>query len=227
VKDAIKTFMRGPFGSYLLSLYLRFVSATSRHIYVPADPDNKFGTDGPYIYATWHGHSFIFASRFRAGVYPTLMVAAHGDGRMVGQAVAYMGVPLVYGSGTTIETDTPKGGARAALQLLKILRAGKSVTMTADVPKISQQAGPGVILIARKSGVPIMPVAMTTSRRRVLNTWDKMQWHLPFSKLVFVAGDPIFVPKDGSNPEVYQTALTEALNVVQERAYQIADGGPE
>jgi lysophospholipid acyltransferase (LPLAT)-like uncharacterized protein len=222
VKEAIKAFLRGPMGSYLISLYLRFVSLTSRHIYEPGDPEGRFGTDGPVIYATWHGQNFIFAFRFRKGTHPTLLVAHHGDGRMVGQAMAYMGVPLVFGSGTTEETDTNKGGARAALQLLKVLRAKKSITLTADVPKTAREVGPGIILIARKSGVPIIPVAMTTSRRKILKTWDRMQLNLPFSRMVFVEGAPIRVPKDDSPSELYQAALTEALEKAQARAFAIA-----
>lgn len=223
MKEAFKSFLRGTFGSWLISLYLRAVSATSRHVHLPADGGHNFEDGAPVIYATWHGQNFIFAFRFRKGKHPTLLVAHHGDGRMVGQAMAYMGVPLVFGSGTTEETDTNKGGARAALQLLRVLRSGKSVTLTADVPKIARNAGPGIILIARKSGVPIVPVAMTTSRRRILKTWDRMQWNLPFSKMVFVTGDPIAIPKDDTDPAKHQAHLTAVLDALQARAFALAD----
>ena len=220
VKDAIKSFLRGPVGSWLISVYLRLVSLTSRHIReTPAKAAADH--DGPVIYATWHGQNFVFAFHFSKGRHPTLLVAHHGDGRMIGQAMAYMGVPLVFGSGTTDETDSNKGGARAALQLLKVLRTGKSITLTADVPKIALQSGAGVILLARKSGAPIVPVAMTTSRRRILKTWDQMQLNLPFSRMAFVEGEPIYVPSDSKDPAPYQAALDAALNAVQARAFEL------
>jgi len=227
VAETIKSILRGAVGSYLISLYLRLVSLTTRHVHVALDPESAM-PDGPVIYATWHGQNFIFAFYFKNGNHPTLLVAHHGDGRMVGQAMAYMGVPLVFGSGTTEQTDTNKGGARAALQLLKVLRSGRSITLTADVPKIARHAGPGIILIARKSGVPIVPVAMTTSRRKILKTWDKMQLPLPFGRMVFVTAPAIHVaghlPGSPAAAEAFQAELNLALDAAQARAIAIADG---
>ncbi len=224
MKHSIKALLRGPVGSRLISLYLRLVSATSRHIYEPADAGRAFGTGGPVIYATWHGQNFIFAFRFKNGPPPTLLVAHHGDGRMVGQAMNHLGVPLVFGSGSTDPTSGNKGGARAFLKLLKELRRGQSVTLTADIPKIAQEVGTGIVLLARKSGAPIVPVAMTTSRRKILKSWDRMQFNLPFSRMVFVASDPLYVPDDGTPLDGYQQALHDALNTAQSRALKIAGG---
>ncbi len=224
MKEVIKAFLRGFVGSYLISLYLRLVSLTSRHIYEPADSDRRFGTDGPVIYATWHGQNFIFAFRFRKHTHPTLLVAHHGDGRMVGQAMSYLGVKLIFGSGRARRSSPDKGGARAFLQMLRALKAGKSVTLTADMPKIARAVGPGIVLLARKSGVPIIPVTMTTSRRKIARTWDKMQVNLPFSRMVFVEGAPIFVPNDDTPLGLYQAQLSEALEKAQARAFELADG---
>jgi lysophospholipid acyltransferase (LPLAT)-like uncharacterized protein len=223
VKDAFKAFLRGPVGSYLISLWLRLVSLTSRHMYEPADPERRFGTDGPVIYATWHGQNFIFAFRFRKHTHPTLLVAHHGDGRMVGQAMSYLGVNLIFGSGRASRDTPDKGGARAFLQMLRAIKAGKSVTLTADMPKIAREVGPGIVLLARKSGVPIIPVAMTTSRRKIARTWDRMQFNLPFSRMVFVQGAPIKVPDDDSPLDTYQQALAASLEAAQSRAFKLAD----
>ena len=224
MKEAVKSFLRGPVGTRLISGWLRLVAATSRHVFDPADPEGRFAAGGPVIYATWHGQNFIFAFRFVNRNFPTLLVAHHGDGRMVGQAMANLGVPLVFGSGTTEATATDKGGARAFLKLLKELRRGQSVTLTADVPKIARVVGPGIVLLARKSGVPIVPVAMTTSRRFVLKTWDRMQFNLPFSHMVFVEGPPIKVPDDATPLALYQAQLTGALEQAQKRAFDLAGG---
>lgn len=223
MKEAVKAFLRGPAGTFLISLYLRLVNLTSRHIYDPKDPDLRFGTNGPVIYATWHGQNFIFAFRFRKKTYPTLLVAHHGDGQMVGQAMNRLGVPLVFGSGSTRDKRVDKGGARAFLQLLKELRRGQSVTLTADVPKIARDVGEGIVLLARKSGAPIVPVAMTTSRRKILKTWDLMQLNKPFSRMVFVEGKPISVPADDSPLADYQAQLAKALEDAQARAFELAN----
>ncbi len=225
MKKKIKNILRGPLGSSLIALYYRTISLTSRHIYDPPDKSGNFGSGDPVIYATWHGHSFIFGFRFRKKNYPTLMVARHGDGRMFGQAMHYLGVPLVYGSGADGKAGVNKGGARAFLQMLKVLRKGKSVTMTADVPKSARVVGEGVILLARKARVPIVPVAMTTSRRKFVSSWDRMEIHKPFSRLVYVVGDQIDVPDDDTPLKPYQEQLYKALQAAQTRAYDIADKG--
>lgn len=216
--------MRGPFGSWLISLHLRFVSLTSRHIYFPAHKKGDFFNQGPVIYATWHGQNFIFGFYFRKGSHPTLLVAHHGDGKMAGQVAANLGVPLVHGSGSTRRVDTAKkGGAKAFLQLLKELRRGQSVTLTADMPKQARQVGDGILLLARKSGCPIIPVAMATSRRKILRTWDRMQLNLPFSRMVFVTGEAISVT--GEDNEGYRQKLHDALEEAQTRALELADNG--
>lgn len=221
MEEAIKSFLRGPVGSWLISLYLRFVSLTSRHIHDGPTLTLQPGT--PVIYATWHGQNFIFAFYFKRRNYPHLMVALHGDGKMVGQAMAYLGVPLVFGSGTTDEAQRGKGGAKALLQMIRALRAGHSVTLTADVPKNAREVGDGILMMARKSGAPIVPVAMTTSRRKILPTWDKMQWNKPFSRMVFVHEAAVLVPNDGSDLESYRAELKSALEAAQSRAFTLAD----
>ncbi len=224
----LKDILHGPVGAGLVLAYLRLVSATSRHVYEPPDPGRRFGEPGffghpgPVIYAHWHGHSFILGFRFRRRNFPTLMVTRHGDGAVFGRAMQRMGVPVVFGSGDT-RGGRDKGGARAFLALLRDLRRGQSVTMTADVPKTARVVGEGIVLLARKSGAPIVPVAMATSRRRILKTWDRMQLHLPFSRMVFVSGEPLFVPDDGSELDIHRQRLKDALERAQARAFQIAD----
>jgi len=223
MKQVIKSFTQGKGGSWLISSWLKFVSLTSRHIYDPPDPDARFGTNGPVIYATWHGQNFIFAFRFRNRKYPHLMVALHGDGRMIGQAMANLGVPLIFGSGGAAKDQKKKGGARAFLQMIKALRAGHSVTQTADVPKTAREVGDGILLMARKSGAPIIPVAMTTSRRTILKTWDQMQWNWPFSRMVFVEAPAIRIPDDDSDLQPFREQLKTALDTAQLRAFTLAD----
>jgi len=223
VKQHTQSILRGPPGSFVIAQYLRFVSLTSRHIHEPRDPDGTFSDGPPVIYATWHGQNFIFAFRFTRKRFPTLLVAHHGDGQMIGRAMRYLGVPLLYGSGAGTKTGSGKGGARAFLQMMRTLRDGQSVTLTADVPKVAREVGEGIVLLARKSGTPIVPVAMASSRRRIARSWDRMQINLPFSRLAFVAGEPIHVPDDGSEPGEYQARLAQALERAQERAFLLAD----
>ena len=88
-----------------------------------------------------------------------------------------------------------KGGARALIALKKALDAGKNVCMIADIPHgTPRQAGMGIVTLARLSGRPIVPVAIATSRRKVLEkSWDKTTINLPFGRCAVVVGEPVHV----------------------------------
>ena len=77
-----------------------------------------------------------------------------------------------------------KGGAQALIALKKVLDAGSNVCMIADIPHgTPRQAGMGIVMLARISGRPVVPIAMATSRRKVLEkTWDKTTINLPFGR---------------------------------------------
>jgi hypothetical protein len=110
--------------------------------------------------------------------------------------------------------------------MLATLQEGCSVALTADVPKVARVAGIGIIKLAQLSGRPILPVAVATSRRKVLDNWDRTAINLPFSRLAMVAGDPVTVPADpdGATLEASRQALETRLNRASARALALADG---
>ena len=70
--------------------------------------------------------------------------------------------------------------------------------MTADVPGgEARRAGLGIVMVARQSGRPILPVAIATSRYIAFNTWSRMTINLPYSGLGFAVGPVVHVPRDG------------------------------
>lgn len=225
LKKLFKSKFASACASWTIAASLRLVYYTSKKIYEPGDLKSHRNMSKPVIYVSWHGHSYIAPYMFKRADMPTLMVARHGDGRLVGQAMAILGVPLVFGSGSNDNKGVARrGGAVAFLKLLKVLRAGSSVTMTCDVPKIARVCGEGAILLARKSGCPLVPIAMVTSRRRYLSSWDRMVINLPFSRLAFVEGAPIFVADDDSPLAPYQAMVDAQLSAADARAIALADG---
>jgi len=97
--------------------------------------------------------------------------------------------------------------------------------MTADIPPgPARKCGIGIVLIGSRSGRPIVPFAVATSRYRSVNSWDRMTINLPFSKLGIVMGDPIEVPREASarELEVYRQRVEVALNETTAKAYALA-----
>jgi len=111
--------------------------------------------------------------------------------------------------------------------MLDALKDGYNVAMTADVPKISRIAGMGVIKLAQHSQRPIYAVAIASSRRKVLNNWDRTAINLPFSRIATVASEAIRVDvnADAATLEAKRRELESELNRLTIRAYDIADGG--
>ena len=69
-------------------------------------------------------------------------------------------------------------------------------------------------------------MAIATSRRIVLDNWDRTAINLPFGRGAGVAGSPIHVPADADDAtlELARRAVEESLNATTARAYEIADG---
>jgi lysophospholipid acyltransferase (LPLAT)-like uncharacterized protein len=159
-----------------------------------------------------------------------VMVSRHGDGEINAAMVERLGYGLVRGSGGHgLAAKTKKrGGAEALRALLSCLEAGDSVTMTTDVPKVHRVAGLGTVLLAKLSGRPIYPVALTTRRRIVIGSWDRLTIGLPFGRGGRAVGRPIRVPRDAGEAELEaaRAALQQALEDTHVRAYELARGAP-
>jgi lysophospholipid acyltransferase (LPLAT)-like uncharacterized protein len=110
--------------------------------------------------------------------------------------------------------------------MLDALKEGYTVAMTADVPKIGRVAGEGIVRLAAMSGRPIVAIAMATSRRVEMKTWDRAALNLPFSRLALVGGPVIRVPADldEATLEHYRARVEADLNDATKRAYALADG---
>ena len=100
------------------------------------------------------------------------------------------------------------------------------MALTADVPKVARMVGRGIIMLAKFTGRPIVPVAMTTSRRFELNNWDRSTINLPFSRVPpECMGELIRVPSDADDQqiEMARVKLQEQLEAVTARARAWSD----
>jgi lysophospholipid acyltransferase (LPLAT)-like uncharacterized protein len=154
-----------------------------------------------------------------------VLISRHGDGEVNAIAAERLGVGTIRGSGDQTGRFDRKGGVTAFMSMLTALEDKWSMALTADVPKVSRVAGTGIVKLAQMSGRPIYPVAVATSRRITLNSWDRAVVSLPFSRGAIVAGEPIMVPGDADAGalERARLAVEQRLNAVTERAYAIAE----
>jgi len=184
----------------------------------------------PGIIALWHGQHLLTPAYYPKGRPLVAMVSRSADAELNALMIEKFGIEAVRGSGGRENArHLDKGGAKALIALKKSLVAGKNVAMIADIPHgTPRDAGLGIVLLARLSGRPILPAAITTSRRKVLEkSWDKTTINLPFGRSAVVVGTPVFVPADADDAEMERKRqeLTASLNAATAEAYRLVDGG--
>jgi lysophospholipid acyltransferase (LPLAT)-like uncharacterized protein len=208
----------------LAAEYLRLVWITSRFAMEPAEPYLLYDKEQPIILAMWHGQHFMMPF-FRRKYRFKVLISRHSDGEINAIAAERLGVGAIRGSGDHGGRFHVKGGVSAFRGMAELLADGWNMALTADVPKVSRVAGLGIIKLAGESGRPIFPVALATSRRIVLNSWDRSEVNLPFSRGAVVVGEPIRVPAaaDAEALEQARGALERALNAGTERAHALVD----
>ncbi len=207
--------------------FIRLVYRTCEIAIEPIDGVERLTQMHPCIMAGWHGQ-FMMLAMHRPDVPTAAMVARHADAELIGSAMSEFHVDLIRGAGAG-DRKKDRGGATALRAAVKVLQAGQSFVMTADVPPgPARRAGDGIVTLAQLSGRPVIPVAAATSRYKALNTWSRMTINLPYSKLAYIVGEPVFVPRDADADlrETLRCEIERSLNDVTARAYALAGADP-
>ncbi len=174
---------------------------------------------GGFIYAIWHGRIFLPLCFF-PGPRITGLVSQHRDGELIKRILTRLGYKTVRGS-------TTSGGTKALKELLFQSRRGTIFAVTPDGPKgPAKKVQPGVIFLAQRTGMPILPASGAARKRKFFASWDRFMLPLPFSKSVLVFGPPIFVKPSLTETEFHQECLNleRSLNEITELAERVCQG---
>lgn len=153
------------------------------------------------IYTFWHDRIF-FGTYFWRKRGIVVMTSQSFDGEYIARFIQRFGYGAVRGSSS-------HGGARALVEMVKTMRRGHAMAFTVDGPRGPRyEAKLGPVILAKKTGNPILPFVVESQGCRKLKSWDKMQIPWPFSRAVVIIGEPIYVPGDASDKEI-ETKLTE------------------
>jgi lysophospholipid acyltransferase (LPLAT)-like uncharacterized protein len=150
-----------------------------------------------FIFVLWHNRVPAFFAyldaiarrdpRFRADS----IVSASKDGEFLARPIRENGGMVIRGSSSRDAARALRGGVAAAAE-------GASIATVGDGPRGPRyRLKPGPVLLAKATGLPIVPLTWAGSRVAQLHrSWDQLMLPLPFSRLQFRFGEPFEVSQD-------------------------------
>lgn len=197
-------------------VYIWFVYLTTRWNVEGREHTKKLSESGkPFIFVFWHGRLLMIAPFSPKKRKLNVVISTHSDGQLITRVMEHFGFKMIRGS------SNKKDGLAAFKEVIRALKNSEIVTITPDGPRGPRmRIGGNVVKIAQMQNVPIIPVTYSISRCKILKSWDRFMLAKPFSRGVFIYGEPI--PPCTSNNEA---ALKEAsinlenrLNMLTRRA---------
>ncbi|MFI5316692.1 MAG: lysophospholipid acyltransferase family protein [Myxococcota bacterium] len=109
---------------------------------------------------------------------PYIMISHSRDGERITRVVERVGWRVIRGSSS-------RGGARALLQMVRVLREPVLAGHLVDGPRGPRHdLKPGLIVMAQRSGSVLVPTLYATRHKWRAPSWDRLQVPLPFSRIV-------------------------------------------
>lgn len=125
------------------------------------------------IIAFWHGQQLMMPLAYR-GRQARILISQHRDGELIYRIVKRFGFGAIRGS-------TTKGGQEALRQLIRSGQQGVDLVITPDGPKGPRHiVQPGVIALAKATGLPIIPLTFGCSKKKSfpvgINLWSRIRF---------------------------------------------------
>ena len=158
---------------------------------------------GPVVFAHWHGDELVVL-RLGRHYHCAAMTSTSSDGELMTRVLKLFGFGISRGSST-------RGGARALIGMIRLLKLGYNGTVAVDGPK-----GPrhkvklGVLHLSKHSEIPIIPTGVARTKALVFKkSWNKTYLPWPLAKVIVSFGEPLTVSEDID--ETHLQELTERL----------------
>ncbi len=196
---------------FLIFIVISLISRTVRFEIENVENYEQIEASGKVpIYTFWHDRMFLGTYFFRdRGI--VVMSSESFDSEYTARVIKRFGYGAVKGSST-------RGGIRALTKMIRLSKKGLPMGFTLDGPKGPRYvAKSGAILLAKKSGNPIMPFIVEAKSFWRINSWDKLQIPKPFTRALVIIAKPVYVAENADSEEVeaklkeLQTKLDEAV----------------
>ncbi|HEX9901477.1 MAG TPA: lysophospholipid acyltransferase family protein [Acidobacteriota bacterium] len=137
----------------------------------------------PVVLIIWHSRIFIVPYFFRKrGIMP--LVSPSRDGEIPAQIMARWGYKVLRGSSS-------HSMVKAWNVMVRELRSGGEVIIVPDGPRGPNRVlKEGCLKLAQQTGASIVPFTFSSSKNKLLKSWDRFLMFPPFSRVVAVFGKP-------------------------------------
>jgi len=140
-----------------------------------------------WIFALWHARLLALTITHRhrdVGV----LISQHRDGELIARIAERLGYATGRGSST-------RGGEEGARDMLRLAEEGRVLAITPDGPRgPAERVKPGLIYLASRTGLPIVPVAASARNEWRMKSWDGFRVPKPFAKVLVAYGPALEVP---------------------------------
>ena len=197
--------------AWLMRLWFCTCRVTTHNQEYCLDVEDK---DTAGIGTFWH-YSIIYVLYHMRKYSGTAMVSASRDGEYIARLAQKFGFATVRGSKNNKSVE----GLKA---MLRAVRQGSNAAIVADgsqgPPRVVQA---GSILLASRTGAPIVPMAYAASSYFTINSWDRTIIPKPFSQIDFYYGKPLLVPAKLKPDEMEECRLRleQRLNELYDTAW--------
>ncbi len=206
-----------------LALGLRLLERTLRTRWVGvARLAEVHRTGAPTAVAVLHGRAVLLAparSGYRAvfgGRPRAALVSSSADGAWASAILQELGYEVVRGS----SSRSAVSGLRA---LRRALTAGRSPVITVDGPRgPAGVVAPGIVAVAPREGIWIIPLASACRRGLRLRSWDRLWIPAPFTRVVSLVGRPVFLDPASGDREASRIELQARLRSLHRAAERLA-----
>ena len=175
------------------------------------------------IYTLWHNRVFLSTYFWRRRRI-VAMTSRSFDGEYIARFIQRFGYGAARGSST-------RGATGAIVEMVRLMRAGSPTAFTIDGPKGPPYvAKMGAVLLAKKTGHPILPFTITAVRFwEATKSWDRFQVPKPFTRARVEIAAPIYVAGDAGDDALAakREELQRALDEINQRgeAWRAANPG--
>lgn len=152
------------------------------------------------IYSFWHNKIFAGTYYFRdRGI--VVVTSQSFDGEYIARFIQRFGYGAVRGSST-------RGGVGALIESIRCMKVGMPAGFTVDGPKGPKyEAKTGPVILAKKTGNPMMPFTVQAAKNWTVKSWDELQIPKPFSRAVVIIGKPIYVEATVNDDEIEEKRI--------------------